>query len=75
MEQSPRRTGQTHIHLRNAQFDCPVGSVLGKVNVIDPDYFPPAGVNDLLVEQVFAQGKPALIRTGNAPAPFPRRSA
>src|SRR6202035_1737507 len=50
------------VHMRDAQFDGAVGSLFGEVNVVYADDFSAAGVDDLLVEQVLAHGKPALIR-------------
>ena len=62
MEQAASRAGQTDVHMRDTQFDGAVGSLFGEVNVVYADDFSAAGVDDLLVEQVLAHGKPALIR-------------
>src|ERR1700680_3475056 len=62
MKQAAGRAGQTHVHMRDAQFDGSVGSLLGEINVVYADDFSAAGVNDLLVEKVLTHGEPAFIR-------------
>jgi hypothetical protein len=62
MEQAASRASQTDVHMGDAQFDGTVGTLLGEVNVVNADDFSAAGVDDLLVEQVLADSKPALIR-------------
>ena len=61
MKQAAGCAGQTHVHMRDAQFDGAVGSLFGEVNVIYADNFSATGVDDLLIEKVLADGEPALI--------------
>src|SRR6266853_3639199 len=62
MEEAARRASQTDIHMGNAQFDGTVGALLGEIDVVYADDFSTTGVDDLLVEQILANSKPALIR-------------
>ena len=44
-----------------AHLDVAVSALLGKVNIVDADDFSAVGVDDLLVEEVFADCQPGLI--------------
>ena len=61
LEQAAGRAREAHVHMCHAQFDGSVGLLLGNVNVIYTNDFSAAGVDDLLVEQVFTHGQPTLI--------------
>ena len=51
----------TDVHLRDAHFDISVGAMFGKIDVIHADNFSPVRVDNLLVEEIFADGKPRFI--------------
>ena len=61
MKQSAGSACESHIHVRDPQFDGSVGSLLGEVDVVYADDFSAAGVDNLLVQQILAHGEPALI--------------
>ncbi len=61
VEQAAGGAGEADVDLCDAEFDVAVGAVLGEIDVIYADDFAAAGVDDLLVEQILAQGEPALV--------------
>jgi hypothetical protein len=61
VKQSPGGTRQPYIHMRNSQFNGSIGSLLGKIDVIYANDFSAAGIDNLLVKQILANGKPAFI--------------
>ncbi len=62
LQQAANRAGQAYIHLRDSQLDVAVGSVLREINVVDAHDFAAVRVDDLLVEQILADGEPRLVR-------------
>src|ERR1700720_4623152 len=61
LEQAANRAFYPHIHLRDAHFDVAISALLGKVDVVDADYFSAIGVDNLLVEKILAHGQPSFI--------------
>ena len=61
LEQAAHGAFYSHIHLGDAHLDVSVGALLGEVNIVDADDFAAIGVDDLLVEEVFADSQPGLI--------------
>jgi hypothetical protein len=49
------------VHLRDAQLHVAVDGDFDQVNVVDADDFASVEVNDLLVEDVLADGQPAFV--------------
>ena len=52
MQQSPRCSGKAHVDVGDPQFHRPVGTLLGKIDVVHADHFASACVDNLLVEQI-----------------------
>ncbi len=61
VKQSSGGARESHINMGNAQFDGSIGALFGKIDVIDADNFSAARIDNLLVEQILANGEPALI--------------
>lgn len=62
LEQAADGAGEADVHLGDAEFGVAVGALVGEVNVVYANYFSAVGVNDLLVEEIFAYGEPGFIR-------------
>ena len=61
LQQAAHGAGKADVHLGDAQFGVAVGALIGEVDVVHAHYFAAVGVDDLLVEQVFADGEPRFI--------------
>ena len=61
LKQAAHGAFHAHIHLGDAHLDVAVGALLGEVNIVDADHFSAIGVDDLLVEEIFADCQPGLI--------------
>ena len=61
LEEAADGAGEADVHLGDAEFGVAVGALFGEVNVVDADYFSAVGVDDLLVEEIFAYGEPGFI--------------
>ena len=62
LQQPPHGSREPHIDLRQSQFDGAIGAKGGQVDVINTHDFPPAGINDLLIQQILLNRQPRLIR-------------
>ena len=61
LEQPPHCAWESHIHLRQTQFNIAVGALFRQVHIIDPHDLPATCIDDLLVEQVFLDCQPGFI--------------
>ena len=62
LQQAANRGRQADVHLGDAQFGVAVRALLGEIDVVDADDLAAVGVDDLLVEQILAHGKPCFVR-------------
>ncbi len=56
LQQAADGAGEADVHLGDAEFGVAVGALVGEIDVVYADYFAAVGVDDLLVEEVFAYG-------------------
>ena len=71
-KQAANGAGKADVHLSDAQLGVAVDALVGEINVVDADDFAAVGIDDLLVEQVFAQRRAKLRSDGRARAPTRR---
>ena len=45
-----------YVYLRYAHFHVAIGALIIEVDIVHADHFPAAGIDNLLIEQVFADG-------------------
>ncbi len=70
LEQPSDSSGKSHIHLRQAQLHVSVGSNRGEIDVIYAHDLAAPGINDLLIQQIFLNCQPGLIRLVELEGPF-----
>ncbi len=62
LQEPARRSGQPDVYIGDAQLDgAIVDALFGHVHVVHAHDLAPAGVNDLLVEQILTHGQPRLV--------------
>ncbi len=62
MQKPPNRTRKPHIHLRKPQLDATVIALFGQVDIVHAHDLPAFRVDNLLVEQIFANREPPFVR-------------
>jgi len=61
LEKAADGAGKADIDLSDAEFDVIVGAEFGEIDVVDADDFAAGGVDDLLIEEIFLDGKPSFV--------------
>ena len=70
LQQTAQGACKPHVHLHQTQLHAAVGALLDQVHIVHAHDLAPAGVDDLLVEQVLAHREPSLIGLIDFEQPF-----
>jgi len=61
LEEAANCAWQADIYLGDAEFDMIVGAKFGEIDVVNADDFATFGVDDLLIEEILADGEPGFV--------------